>query len=186
MAQMKFKARKNSRKGKTPRNSFKSSSKPTRKSFLEENIKNAGKTSIRKKSLVPPIDKDDSDEEAEKSLLTQDADEKNTNTNKEDGQEKLRQLYAKERNDLQQAHDVLLQEYRRRRAIRKNILSKFGRASCNLKIILAQKRAWNDPDHSTRNDAIREVFVAKPISDSKPSENRQRFKYNRFDDVDRI
>ena len=200
---MKFKTRKGSwkrkenleknRKGKSPRTSFKSNAKTIAKtkSFLEENIKNAGKTAMRKKSIVPPVEKgltrNDSDEESEKGLIDQNADEKKSDANNEDGQEKLKRLYQKEKNDLQQAYDVLLDEYKRRRAVRKNILSKFGRASNNLKIILAQKRAWNDPNgNSAKGDAIREVFVAKPISDAKGAESRSRFRYNRFDDVDRI
>ena len=193
MANMKFKTRKGSRKGKSPRTSFKSNAKTIAKtkSFLEENIKSAGKTAMRKKSIVPPVEKgltrNDSDEESEKGLIDQYADEKKADANKEDGQEKLKRLYQKEKNDLQQAYDVLLDEYKRRRAVRKNILSKFGRASNNLKIILAQKRAWNDPNGNfAKGDAIREVFVAKPISDSKGAESRGRFRYNRFDDVDRI
>ena len=113
---MKFKTRKGSRKGKSPRTSFKSNAKTIAKtkSFLEENIKSAGKTAMRKKSIVPPVEKgltrNDSDEESEKGLIDQYADEKKSDANKEDGQEKLKRLYQKEKNDLQQAYDVLLDE----------------------------------------------------------------------------
>ena len=88
MASMKFKARKNSRKGKSPRTSVKTNAKQVRKSFLEENIKNAGKTAVRRKSIAPQVEKgvikDDSDEESEKGLLRQDTDEKKSDSNNED------------------------------------------------------------------------------------------------------
>ena len=208
MANMKFKSKKSSRslKGKPSKNnSFKANNKQNRKNFLEENMKTAGKTSSRRKSLVLSSDKglikDNLDNESEKTLLAEELEEKkkNTDTQINDEKEKLKLLYAKERHDLQQAYDVLLQEYHRRRAVRRNIMSKFGRASTSLKIILAHKRAWSDPNaSSTRNDVIREVFVAKPMTESQQEEerrerkkkqeeeNRRRFKYDRFDDVDRI
>ena len=193
VANMKFKSRRNSRsslKGKSSKNSLKVPSKPAPRSFLEQNIKNAGKAELHRRKSIYKDDEESPDTES----LGKESEQRSTSceqnkTKKADtrsaGSESLKMLYLKEKNDLQTAYDVLIAEYQRRRAIRKQIKSKFDRASTSLKIILSQKRVWNDPEKPvSRTEVMREVFVAKPIDDK--SESKGRFKYNRFDDVDRI
>ena len=106
---------------------------------------------------------------------------------KQDDKITISMLYEKEKKDLQRAHTVLLDEYRRRRAIRAKIMEKFGRASVKLKIVLAQTQSWSDPDkRMSKKEVITDVFVAKRYDDSETSKSERRFAYNRFNDADRI
>ena len=193
VANVKFKSRK-STKG---RSSSKTSSRGYRKgsfdgrSFLDANIKTAGKTDFRRKTLVPTeekkLDIDMVDNELpEKTSVLSVKENKFNSEGKNNEKQAIKMLYLKEKKDIKQAHGVLMDEYWRRRELRTNIMSKFGRASAHLKIILAGKKVYEHPEtFARRSSVIREVFVGK-MDDSKNQEKRRRFAYNRIEDADQI
>ena len=193
-ASMKFKSKRNASfsKKKSPKPSFKGKvrSMSISRSFLDENIKNAGKADMhRRKSVLnsneTAINREQSSQDNESSLPSSDQENKLNAVEKQERKEATSMLYEKEKKDLQRAHSVLVDEYRRRREIRCKIMSKFGRASAKLKIVLAHNKSWNDPESKvTKKEVIQDVFVAKRYEET--SESKRRFAYNRFDDVDRI
>ena len=203
LASMKFKSKKNTNvsKRKISKDSFKEKSKSSRRSFLEENIKSAGNAElhIRKRSILPTDDdvgnnpnvsKEPEETESSKAQSnTTDADEKQNNKNT------LKMLYAKEKKDLEQAYNVLLEEYERRRDEQEKkktkVMEKFGRASEKLKVELAMTRSWNEKDKEAIEIAkkitagSRKDFSAECSNDSEISENKTK-RYFRLDDADRI
>ena len=143
----------------------------------------------RRKSVLnsneTAINREQSSQDNESSLPSSDQENKLNAVEKQERKEATSMLYEKEKKDLQRAHSVLVDEYRRRREIRCKIMSKFGRASAKLKIVLAHNKSWNDPESKvTKKEVIQDVFVAKRYEET--SESKRRFAYNRFDDVDRI
>ena len=194
VANLKFKSKRNASfsKKRLPKPSVKGKSRSTSRSFLEENIKSAGKVDLHRMKRIFNADEDSLDHEVsskDPEITLSSKDQGNvldTDVNY-DGKEIVRMLYEKETTDLQKAHAVLVNEYRRRREVRANIMKKFVRASLLLKMVIAQSRGWSDPDHKkSKKEVIKEVFVAKRYDDSENSEGRGRFGYNRFADADRI
>ena len=156
-ASMKFKSKrkgsfnkkspKSSFKGKSPKSSFKGKVRTMSisRSFLDENIKNAGKADMhRRKSVLnsneTAVNRETSPQDNESSVSSNDQENKLSIVEKQERKEATGMLYEKEKKDLQRAHSVLVDEYRRRREIRCKIMNKFGRASAKLKMVLAQTK----------------------------------------------
>ena len=197
VANLKFKSKKSTAKSKSSRaSSLKGPTKPSRRrSFLDENIKKAGKVESRRKSSTKINDQEKGNENIEKEL------EQNITLIEKDKRssypsvlelkparnDSLKLLYEKEKNDLQQAYATLLDEYHRRQKVRQKIMAKFGRASRTLRMILSQKsQQENVGDVESRSQEIRDVFVSKRTNTLENEEKKRRFQYKRLEDTDRI
>ena len=197
VANLKFKSKKSSAKAKTSRaSSLKGSTKPSRRrSFLDENIKKAGKVESRRKSSTRINDQEKGNENIDKvpeqnvTLIEKDKRSSYPSVleSKPPRNDSLKMLYEKEKNDLQQAYTTLLDEYHRRQKVRQKIMAKFGRASRNLRMILSQKtQQENDGVVESRSQEITDVFVSKRANTLENEEKKRRFQYKRLEDNDRI
>ena len=197
VANLKFKSKKSSVKAKSSRaSSLKGSTKPSRRrSFLDENIKKAGKVESRRKSSTKINDQEKGNENIdrlpEQNVTLIEKDKRSSYPSvlesKPPRNDSLKLLYEKEKNDLQQAYTTLLDEYHRRQKVRQKIMAKFGRASRTLRMILSQKDQLESlGDVESRSQEIRDVFVSKRTNTLENEEKKRRFQYKRLEDTDRI
>ena len=204
-AKRKFKAKKatttskaKSSKPSSRKNSFKS----RRHSFLEQNIKLAGNKDFHRRSItkndesganntvtVPNVN-------AEKAFKRQNSSQFSTSRKqsivtitetKTEETDPVRLHYLQEQQDLHRAYSLLLNEYKRKLEIRKNLREKIRRANKNLKVLLgSQKTLGAREGGAAQTETIKGPLLVKHSNKNQSKKNRTTMKHTSYDRPDRI
>ena len=197
---LKANVQKNSVKRKASKSLSRRGSKaaPKPKSFLEQNIKNAGTTTTRKRN-DQATDNDDTNAENAQKINNQTIPGNKETTTSNRGKkvskhnEATRKISSKEQKALESAYICLMEEYKRRNEVRKTISVKFGRANAKLKLIMAQQKTENG--NQSQKGTLAHLIAnnkktGKQMNTVKEKEHkrnrREVAKVKNYDDPDRI
>ena len=191
----KFKSKilKNEMKRKGSKSTGRRNSKQIQKSptpnFLEANIKKAGSTASRRRSDLPgdsaDTDSENLTKEPKSSNLT-----KRTSLSESSTKSKnilARKSTSKEQKALNSAYACLMEEYNRRREVRKTIAVKFGRANAKLKLIMAQRKTGDQTQKDGLASLISKRKAQEKVKEKENKKGGKAFaKVQNYDDPDRI
>ena len=190
----KTKAGKQSRSKSIKSSSRRNSKQASRKnSAHSQSINRAGKNVSRRSSQMPSDDTMDtatgqpilniSIHPREKSSQGNSID---SSTSKTTSNDLSRMGASKEEKALNSAFHCLMDEIRRRREVRKNVVAKFGRANAKLKSLLAKQNNGGDKKQNPTDALLSLIAKKKTNNHAKPLIAKRIVKEHMNDDPDRI
>ena len=193
---LKGKPLKQNQKGKTLKSSSRRNSvKPPPKSFLEQNIKGAGNTADRRRTI--DFTNDNADTNSQNTALNPETDSESTlkrnsicgnSTNKvKTGGN--RKVSLKEQKALHSAYVCLLEEYHRREEVRNDVTVKFGRANAKLKIMISQNKTENSAPNGLEKPTLNKKKAnnkEKSVEDKQSKGKGKGFRAKAYVDPDRV